>query len=66
MNASIRFVMWAVVPFGALLGGWLGEGIGLVPTIWIGVAGTTLASLWIFLSSVRTLRSAPEPLPAIS
>lgn len=64
MNASIRFVMWAVVPFGALLGGFLGERIGLMPAIWIGVAGTTLASLWIFLSSVRSLREAPEPLAA--
>src|SRR6266511_362575 len=64
MNASIRFVMWAVVPFGALLGGWLGDRIGLMPTIWIGVAGTTLASLWIFLTSVRSLREAPAPLAA--
>lgn len=64
MNASIRFVMWAVVPFGALLGGYLGERIGLMAAIWIGVAGTMLASLWIFLSSVRSLRVAPEPLAA--
>lgn len=64
MNASIRFVMWAVVPFGALLGGWLGDRIGLMPTIWIGVAGTFLASLWIFLTPVRSLRDAPEPLAA--
>jgi MFS family permease len=62
MNASIRFVMWAVAPFGALLGGWLGDRIGLMPTIWIGVAGTTLASLWIFLTPVRSLARAPEPL----
>lgn len=64
MNASIRFVMWAVVPAGALLGGWLGDRIGLLPTIWIGVAGTFLASLWIFLTPVRSLREAPEPLTA--
>jgi predicted MFS family arabinose efflux permease len=62
MNASIRFVMWAVVPFGALLGGWLGDRIGLLPAIWVGVAGTTLASLWIFLTPVRSLARAPEPL----
>lgn len=61
MNASIRFVMWAVVPVGALAGGWLGGTIGLMPTIWIGVAGTFAASLWIFLSSVRSLRTPPEP-----
>jgi MFS family permease len=64
MNASIRFVMWAVVPFGALLGGWLGDRIGLLPTLWIGVAGTFLASLWIFLTPVRSLREAPEAVPA--
>jgi predicted MFS family arabinose efflux permease len=64
MNASIRFVMWAVVPFGALLGGFLGDRFGLMPTIWIAVAGTSLASLWIFLTSVRDLREAPEPLSA--
>lgn len=62
MNASIRFLMWAAVPFGALLGGWSGEAIGLVPTLWIGVTGTFLASLWIFLSPVRSLVRAPEPL----
>jgi MFS family permease len=60
MNASIRFVMWAAVPFGALAGGYLGERIGLMPALWIGVAGTTLASLWIYLTPVRALRVAPE------
>ena len=64
MNASIRFVMWVAVPFGALAGGFLGDRIGLLPTIWIGVTGTTIASLWIFLTSVRSLREAPQPLPA--
>ncbi len=64
MNASIRFVMWAVVPAGAVIGGWLGDRIGLLPTIWIGVAGTFVAALWILLTSVRSLREAPEPLAA--
>lgn len=64
MNASIRFLMWAVVPFGALLGGALGEAIGLLPTIWIGVAGTFAASLWIFLSPIGRMRERPEALPA--
>lgn len=64
MNASIRFVMWAVVPFGALAGGWLGGAIGLLPTISLGVAGTFAASLWIFLSPVRRLRAAPTAGPA--
>lgn len=62
MNASIRFLMWGVVPFGALLGGYLGETIGILPTLWIGVAGTFAAAMWIFLSPVRSLRDRPEPL----
>lgn len=59
MNASIRFVMWSAVPFGAVAGGWLGETIGLEPTVLIGAIGTTLASLWIFLGPTRRLRSTP-------
>lgn len=59
MNASIRFVMWAAVPLGALAGGWLGETIGLGPTVVIGTIGTTLASLWIFLGPTRRLEARP-------
>ena len=64
MNASIRSVMWAVVPAGAIAGGLLAEAIGMTATLWIGVAGTALASLWIYLTSVRDLRVAPEPVAA--
>jgi predicted MFS family arabinose efflux permease len=44
MSASIRFLMWSVVPFGALLGGLGGERIGLQATMTIAAFGTTLAA----------------------
>ena len=47
MSASIRFLMWSVVPVGALLGGFGAERIGLVPTMTIAAIGTTAAALWV-------------------
>ena len=56
MNASIRFLIWSPIPLGALLGGWLGEVVGLRTTLWTGALGATLAVLWLLLSPVRELR----------
>ena len=39
MNATMRFVVWGVLPLGALLGGVLGSVAGLRPTLWVGAAG---------------------------
>lgn len=47
MSASIRFLMWSVVPVGALLGGFAAERIGLIPTMTFAAVGTTAAALWI-------------------
>jgi MFS family permease len=46
MTASVRFLMWAVVPVGALLGGFAAERFGLVPTFVVAVIGTTMAAGW--------------------
>lgn len=62
-TASIGFLMWGAVPFGALLGGWLGMAVGLLPTLAIGIAGTFAASLWIYVSPVRFLRVPPAIMP---
>jgi hypothetical protein len=35
MNATMRFLTWGVMPVGALLGGSLGEVIGVRPTLWV-------------------------------
>ncbi len=59
MNASFRFIVFGMIPFGALLGGVLGAQIGLRPTLAVSVVGGLLAPLWVLFSPVRTLREQP-------
>jgi predicted MFS family arabinose efflux permease len=61
MNASMRFIVWGTIPLGALLGGWLGDAIGLWPTLLVATVGQFLAPLWVLLSPVRSLREQPRP-----
>jgi predicted MFS family arabinose efflux permease len=60
MNATMRFVVWGVLPLGALLGGVLGSVAGLRPTLWIGAVGEVSAILWLVASPMRTLRDFPD------
>jgi len=60
MNASMRFIVWGTIPIGALIGGVLGEWIGLRPTLIVGVAGMALAFLWVYFSPVRELHEQPS------
>jgi len=59
MNASFRFIVWGMMPLGALLGGVLGAQIGLRPTLAVSVIGGLLAPLWVLFSPVRSLREQP-------
>lgn len=59
MNATMRFLSWGVMPVGALLGGALGESIGVRPTLWVIQIGQLLAPAILLLSPLRTLRSLP-------
>jgi len=59
MNASIRFLVWGIIPLGALLGGVLGEVLGLRLTLLVAVVGNTLASGWLLASPLRGLRDLP-------
>ncbi len=60
MNASVRFVVWGMLPLGGLLGGVLGEVIGIRATLWVAVAGETAALLWVVFSPLRKLRDLPK------
>jgi len=44
MTASVRFLMWSVVPFGALAGGFAAQRFGIVPTLIVAVLGTFASS----------------------
>lgn len=74
MNGSYRFITWGVIPVGALLGGYLGEVLGLRAALAVGAAGMSVAWLWVLFSPVPRLRDlsdlqaadAPPELQAVS
>ncbi len=53
MNASIRFIEWSAMLSGLLLGGLLGQVIGLRAALFVSVGGQLLAPLLLVLSPVR-------------
>src|SRR5579859_4577987 len=58
VNATNRCLVWGTMPLGSLLGGVLGEAIGLQTTIAVAAAGMVLAAAWIAMSEVRGLSNA--------
>ena len=62
MNATMRFIVWGTIPFGALAGGFLGGAIGLHNTIWVAGIGGLFVFLPVLLSPVRGIREMPEPI----
>jgi predicted MFS family arabinose efflux permease len=54
-----RTINYGMRPLGAVLGGVLGEVIGLRPTLLIGALGATLAVFPAFFSPLRTMRELP-------
>src|SRR5919197_114911 len=65
MNSVMRFIVWGVLPLGALLGGLLATTIGLRPALWIAGIGGSLSWIPIAFSPVRTLLSVPEHEPHV-
>ncbi|GIH17579.1 MFS transporter [Rugosimonospora africana] len=65
MNATMRFLVWGTMPVGGLLGGLLGETLGVRPAMWIGAIGGLFCFLPVFLSPLRWMRELPthEPDP---
>ncbi|MFB7714007.1 MFS transporter [Streptomyces sp. NPDC056105] len=60
MNATMRFLVWGTLPFGALLGGLLGSTIGVRATLLAGAIGQSLTFLPVLLSPLRRLRELPS------
>ncbi len=66
MNATMRFVVWGVLPIGAVAGGVLGAALGLRTTLWIGAVGRALAVVWLLASPLRAQRDFPDAPPDIA
>ena len=59
MNASIRFVVWGVMPIGAIASGLLSTAIGVELTIAIGAVGSVLACVFVLFSPLLGMRELP-------
>jgi MFS family permease len=59
VNASTEFLGLGAMLAGSLLGGLLGEPMGVRNLLFLGAAGTLLSTLWLVLSPLRALRTAP-------
>jgi MFS family permease len=60
MNASVRFVVWGVGPIGYVMGGAIGETLGLTAALWIGTVGAFIAPLPVILSRIRDVDVLPN------
>lgn len=60
MNASVRFVVWGVMPIAALLSGVLGTWIGVVATMWIAAIGQLLAAGFVVIGPFWALSELPD------
>lgn len=60
LAASTSFLNYGTIPIGALLGGTLGELLGLRTALWITTAGIPLAGLILLFSPIRRQRDLPD------
>ena len=56
VNAGMLLLARGVYPIGALLGGYLGERLGIRPTLTLAAAGILLSTFWLLPSPLRRLR----------
>ena len=59
IGGTMRFITWGTLPIGGLLGGVLGEKLGLRPTLMVGGTGALLSSLIVIFSPIRLLSEHP-------
>jgi len=56
INAGMQLLARGVYPLGALIGGYLGERLGIRPTLTLAAAGLLLSTVWLLPSPLRRLR----------
>jgi tellurite resistance protein TehA-like permease len=60
MNASVRFVVWGVMPISALLAGVIGTWLGVVPALWIAAFGQLFSCLFVVIGPFWTMHDLPD------
>jgi hypothetical protein len=60
MNATLSLVTLGVLPLGGLVGGALGDVLGVRKTIAVAACGSLLSVIWIVYSPARGLQRLPE------
>jgi len=63
MNATMRTIVWGVIPLGGLLGGVVAQYIGVHQTFGLMAALGTLPFLWVLISPVRSVKEIPTGPP---
>jgi MFS family permease len=65
MNATMRFLVWGTMPLGGLIGGVLGQVIGVRETLLVAAIGGCLPFLPVYFSPLRTMRELPSYVPDV-
>ncbi|MBF8188296.1 MFS transporter [Nonomuraea sp. K274] len=60
VNASVRFMVWGMMPLGALLGGLIAQGIGVRQALWVFMTGRLLGFLPLLFSQLPRMRDFSE------
>jgi MFS family permease len=60
MSAAMRWIVWGAIPLGTLIGGAIGQTVGLHFALWVGAIGCLPTFLFVFLSPVRSIQAIPE------
>jgi MFS family permease len=60
MNAAMRWIVWGAIPLGTLIGGAIGQTVGLHFALWVGAIGALPTFLFVFLSPVRSIHAIPD------
>lgn len=60
MTATFRFVAYGTIPIGSLLGGFVGDAIGLRPALWLMSTGLLLGPVAILCSPVPHRQTLPR------
>jgi predicted MFS family arabinose efflux permease len=66
---SMQFLNYGTIPVGALIGGALGESIGLRPAMWVMTAAVAVTPLLLLLGPIRKRRDLPlswEPMTMVA